>query len=329
MQIDSREWWLLIADPEEAGRQIAKCDALLAQHEGGRDLPARRAIAYALRGKVWWSLRAGLDDKAIAASELLLKRFAIETDPASVVEDADLLESAGHSLLFNRRFAQARQEHRSRWLAIALAWIYAAMGRPPLAVQRRPDGDDRRARDGERGADARRAGRSGAQPSESLRSVAQARRRRNEQAHRILAELTSSLADTTDPELLAVSAKAHINLIIASFATGRPLAVADDLRTLVSIGEPAIQALRERGETAEQRDGTDPHQVAAAALLAEATLLDELDRPDEAAQTTAELTHRFRDETSLGMRTIRRLARPRRPRRQQPWPASAIRSLRH
>lgn len=315
MRIDSREWWPLIADPEEAGRQVAKCDALLVQYEGDRDLTARRAIAYALRGKVWWSLRAGLDDEAIAASELLLKRFAIETDPASVAEDADLLESAGHSLLFHRRFAEARTEHRSRWLAIALAWIYAAMGRPTLAVQKRPYGDDRRAWDGGRGA-TRRAGQTGAQHCEALRSAAKTRRRRNEQAHRILAELTSRLADTTDPELIAVSAKAHINLIIASFATGRPLAFINDLRTLVSIGEPAIQALRERGETAEERGGTDPQQVNAAALLAEATLLDELDRPDEAARTTAELIDRFRDETSLGMRTMRRLARPRKPRRQ-------------
>jgi hypothetical protein len=306
----------VIADLEEAGRQIAKYDALLAQHRDDRDLPARQAIAFALRGKVWWSLRAGLDDEAIAASELLLKRFAVETDPAAVAEDADLLERASHSLLFSRRFAEARKEHQSRWLTIALAWIYAAMGRPALAVRKRPNGDDRRVRGGEPGAGPRRADESGAPRSQSFWSIAKMRRRRNEQAHRILAYLTSSLADTADPELLAVGARAQINLILASFATGRPLAFLNDLRILVSIGEPAIHALRELGETAHERDGTDGDLVAAAALLAEAVLLEGHDRPAEAARIAAELTDRFKDHKSPGMRTLRRLARPRRPRRQ-------------
>lgn len=304
------------ADLEEAGREIAACDAVLAQQGDAWDLPARREIAFALRGKVWWLLRAGLDDQAIAASELLLERFGAETDPVAVVEDADLLARAGHSLLFHRRFAQARREHQNRWLAVALAWIYAGMRRPALVVQRRPDEDHRPQWDGEHRAAPGHAGRRGAARSESFWSTVKMRRRRNEQAHRILASLTSCLADTTDPELLAVSARAQVNLIIASFATGRLLTLLNDLRTLAAIGEPAIQALRELGDTADARDGTRPHQVAAATLLAEAVLLEVHGRPDEAAQTAAELTGRFRDDQSLGMRTLGRLARPRRSRRQ-------------
>jgi hypothetical protein len=299
------------ADLEEAGRRIAACDAVLAQRGDARDLPARRAVAFALRAKVWWSLRAGLDDQAIAASELLLESFGAETDSAALVEDADLLARAGHSLLFHRRFAQARKEHQSRWLAVALAWIYAGMRRPSLVPHRHPDGDHRPLRDGKHRAGHGHAGRSGAARSESLWSTAKMRRRRNEQAHRILASLTSGLAGTTDPELLAVSARAQVNLIIASFATGRLPAILNDLRTLAAIGEPAIQALRELGETADQQDGTGPHQVAAAAILAEAVLLEEHGRPDEAAQTAAELNRRFTDDQSLGMRTLRRLAGPR------------------
>jgi hypothetical protein len=235
-----------------------------------------------------------------------------------VTETADLLQRAGHSLLFHPRFAEARKEHQSRWLAIALAWIYAGMGRPTLASQKRPDRADRQPPQDERAADIRRSGRSGDRRSEGVRSVAKRRRRCNEQAHRILAHLTSSVAATTDPELRAVSARAQINLILASFTTARPRAFVNDLRKLVSIGEPAIEALRERGETAGERMGTNPHQVAAAALLAEAILLEELDRPDEAAQTAAELTGRFRDDNSLGMRVLRRLSKPHRPATQYP-----------
>lgn len=109
------------ADLEQARCRIAECDAILTQQGDAQDPTARRSVAFAFRGKVWWSLRAGLDDQAIAASEMLLERFITEADLEAAAEDGSLLADAGHSLLFHRRFTRARTEHWSRWLAIALA----------------------------------------------------------------------------------------------------------------------------------------------------------------------------------------------------------------
>jgi hypothetical protein len=295
-------------DGEQTEVAIAECDAILARDRASTDVAAQRVVARALCRKVWCLVHLGLSDEAIAASEQLLQRLDVGTDPDVLIEVADLISRAGNSLLFHRRFEDKRKELRCRRVALAVAWAQAPVHRLARLSARIPSAPVQRS-DPDRPRPSRS---SDWLQNERIWPAAHGRARRYEQAQQLLDRLTRRLEGNEHPALVAVRARAHMNLMLADGATGRPLACIRAFQALVSLGEPAVTAFRELADTAEQRDGPDPHIAAAGALLGEITLHELHGHDNRASETAAELKKRYGGDTSLGMRALRILARPKR-----------------
>lgn len=83
-------------------------DEVVARFDGSPEAELRERLAQALAQKVWFLMREGRSDPAIAVSEELFARFERESDPGLTAEVGDLLLRAASSLLFYTRAERLR-----------------------------------------------------------------------------------------------------------------------------------------------------------------------------------------------------------------------------
>jgi tetratricopeptide (TPR) repeat protein len=271
---------------------VAVCDGLIAAHSRESALQARLLAAEAMGLKRSALGRAHRDEDVLVAIDELLARFGDATEPELREKVARALAKKTTCLLEAGRADEAiavtdelilRLDTETDPAAVAQLAEILLKARAQLFAAKRLD----------------------------LQRLLPERMRQKRfgQALKISASLVTRLRNAADPTLTTLMVHAQISTASSLSRLGHLKQAMAAYDEIFDLGEPAITALEEIANRAEQTDAPYMREQLAWALLARASIIGRLNRREEAVDAFNQVINRLQADKDPIARLILRLAR--------------------